>query len=278
MSDLPNLGVTDRPWLEPQLYRGPVNTVPPALAYDGGQAGALTVRAGTVAGEQRRPWHTGNDAFAVWTDPHARICLLAVADGVGTDEAAGRAARWATGYAVKSCRTRHTPGADLPTLLRGIFGDIDASLATHVAEPMTTLTIALVPTAVPAGGAVTAAVAAVGDSTAWLMRGGRVTPLFGTRAASRPAPPTFALPGHGHRLTLREPVLHDGETLILATDGLLSGDPDERATGFLARMWAVPPTPLDFLAALGVRRPDRDDDRAAAVAWIGHHDLPVGAT
>ena len=67
--------------------------------------------------------------------------------------------------------------------------------------------------------------------------------------------------------------LRDGEVLALTTEGLVRDEQDP-AREFLAPVWAAPPRPLDFLRQLAVRRGDRDTDRAAAVAWIGHHELP----
>ncbi len=280
MSDYPTLDAMDRPWYEPDLYSGPVNNVPPALAYDGGQVGALTLRAGSVAAEKRRPQHSGHDAFAVWTDPHGSMCLMAVADGLGESDSAGQAARAATSLAIQACRTRSAENpTGLGSVLRALAGDVDRTLSARTPKQdpgyLTTLVLALLPTAVPPGGQVPAAVARVGDSTAWRIRSGSFEPIFDL---GEPGPfggfaaPTHVLPGHGHTLDVRTMQLCDGEVLALTTDGLARDVRGERATGFLEPLWAAPPTPLEFLASLSVRRNDRDDDRAAAVVWLGHYE------
>ncbi|MEV5407532.1 protein phosphatase 2C domain-containing protein [Thermopolyspora sp. NPDC052614] len=279
MTDIPSIDIMSRPLQEPGLYQGDTIPIPPLMGYDGGQAGNVTVRAGWVAAERRRPRDNCNDSVTVWADPGQTVCLLAVADGVGVEARAGRAARAATALAIQAFRAHwdEDRSRDLETLIQLAFGDLDASLhrqgsqggSLHPAY-RTTVTLAAVPAVVPPGGIVRVAVGRVGDSDAWLVRPGELQPLFGTRDRSRGTP---ALPGHRHLFESRSLIMADGEVLALTTDGLAAGGAQERAAPFLADMWAAPPTPLDFLRSLSVRRDDRDDDRAAAVAWLGHYEI-----
>jgi hypothetical protein len=274
----PALDFMTHPRLEAGLYRGNAVPIPPVLAYDGGQAGMVTVRAGWAAAERRRPQDNCNDSVTVWTDPAETVCLLAVADGVGAGESAGRAARAATALAVQAFRGHWEGGGrlDLETLVRLAIGDLDASLHRQATQSgaldpgyRTTVVLAAVPTVVQPGGVVRAALGRVGDSTAWRVTAKGLEPLF-TPPAGRG---THALPGHATLLELRGLDLADGDVLALTTDGLAAGGAEERASRYLADMWAVPPSPLDFLRTLTLRRNDRDDDRAAAVAWLGHHEI-----
>ncbi|ABW16500.1 hypothetical protein Franean1_7181 [Parafrankia sp. EAN1pec] len=288
MSDFPAMDPMDHPYLEPDLYRGAANNIPPMLAYDGGQVGTLTVRAGSVTAERHRPRRNDNESFTVWTDRDGSVCLLAVAGAVGDGENAGRAARMATALAVQASRRRlastaPASGADLAALVRAVTGDIDAMLHSRASGPdyLTTLLLGFVPTVVAPGGSVPAVVGRVGGLMAWRIRAGTVDPVFSLADPGSPgtggAPPQVAaLPGHGDALEVRTVTLSDGEVLALTTGGLASGVRGERVTGFLGPLWTVPPTPLEFLASLAVRRNDRDDDRTAAVAWLGHHESRPG--
>ncbi|GLW09193.1 hypothetical protein Misp01_43220 [Microtetraspora sp. NBRC 13810] len=279
MSENPTIDVMNRPLTEPGLYRGNAMPIPPLLAYDGGQAGSVTVRAGWAAAERRRPVDNCNDSVTVWSDPEETVVVLAVADGVGAGESAGRAARAATALAARAFHHHwHNAGRrDLENVVRSAIGDLDASLRQQGSRSgsldpgyRTTVVLAAVPAVVQPGGSVRAAVGRVGDSMAWLVRPGGLEPVFGARD---PAGGTPALPGHYQLLESRSLVLSDGEVLALTTDGLAAGGPEERAAPYLADMWAAPPAPLEFLRTLTVRRNDRDDDRAAAVAWLGHYEI-----
>ncbi|MGW4366632.1 protein phosphatase 2C domain-containing protein [Nocardia takedensis] len=258
------------------------------LAYDGGRVGALTVRVGSVAAESRRPTHSCNDSAALWAAPEGDICVVAVADGVGPSDSAGRAARAATDVAVRAVRELWQqdprPSGGVPGLVRAAYDDLNATLADRSSRPpavadeyRSTIVLAVVPTAVPRGGAVDAVVARIGDSTAWRIRAGALEALFTAQSPSAPFrwQVTDALPGDTRRLELVEVRLADGEVLALTTDGLLVEGRPDAAGGFLRDAWAAPPDPLEFLAALAVRRDDRIDDRAAAVVWCGTHEYPA---
>ena len=53
MSDFPAVDAMDQPWYEPPLFTGDAEAALPLLAYDGGQTGAVTVRAGAAAADAR---------------------------------------------------------------------------------------------------------------------------------------------------------------------------------------------------------------------------------
>lgn len=291
MSDFPAVDAMDQPWYEPPLFTGDAEAALPLLAYDGGQTGAVTVRAGAAAAETCRPRDNCNDAFALWSDAATGICFLAVADGVGRSEDAGRAARAAARVAVKAFRAQWLPapglsGHHLADRVRETVADVAVTLDSlsrrrtggghEHGEYRTTLVVAALPTRIPPGGGVAAVVARVGDSTAWRLRPGFLVPVFPGRAED--LTPTAALPGNYEALQIQVLDLGDGEVLALTTDGLARDGRDEQVRAFLGRLWATPPTPLEFLGSLAVRRNDRSDDRAAAVAWLGHHEAGPDGT
>ncbi|KUF18219.1 protein phosphatase 2C domain-containing protein [Streptomyces silvensis] len=298
MSDFPAVDAMETPWYEPPLFAGDAEAALPLLAYDGGQTGAVTVRAGAVAAETCRPRDNCNDAFALWSDAVTGICFLAVADGVGRSEDAGRAARAAARVAVTAFRAEWRPAPDpdpsevrLAERVRGAVADVAATLDAQFrrrakdgrrerrggyGDFRTTLVVAALATRVPPGGSVPAVVARVGDSTAWRLRAGTLAPVFPGHADE--LAPTAALPGNYAALELQALSVGDGEVLALTTDGLARDGRDEHVRAFLGRFWAAPPTPLEFLGSLAVRRNDRNDDRAAAVVWFGHHESWPGAS
>ncbi|MGW8375336.1 protein phosphatase 2C domain-containing protein [Streptomyces sp. ODS28] len=292
MSDFPAVDAMDRPWYEPPLFTGDAEAALPLLAYDGGQVGAVTVRAGSVAAETCRPYDNCNDTFALWSHRATDLCFMAVADGVGRSEDAGRAARAAARVAVTAFRAKcggllDPRGSHLADRVREAIADVAVTLdelarrrlaskggqggpkvAGGHGDYRTTLVVAALVTRVPPGGRVPAVVARVGDSTAWRLHSGSLAPVFPGRAEE--SAPTAALPGNFAALETQTLHLGDGEVLALTTDGLARDGRDEHVRAFVGRLWAAPPTPLEFLASLAVRRNDRDDDRAAAVAWLGH--------
>lgn len=291
MSDFPAVDAMDQPWYEPPLFTGDAEAALPLLAYDGGQAGAVTVRAGAAAAETCRPRDNCNDAFALWSDAATGICFLAVADGVGRSEDAGRAARAAARVSVKAFRAQWLQAPDLSgdhleDRVRETVADVAVTLDSlsrrrpggghEHGDYRTTLVVAALPTRVPPGGGVAAVVARVGDSTAWRLRAGFLTPVFPGQAED--LAPTAALPGNYAALQLQVLDIGDGEVLALTTDGLARDGRDEQVRAFLGRLWAAPPTPLEFLGSLAVRRNDRSDDRAAAVAWLGHYEAAPDGT
>ncbi|MPY61444.1 protein phosphatase 2C domain-containing protein [Streptomyces spongiae] len=285
MPDLPTVDAMDQPWYEPPLFTGDAEAALPLLAYDGGQTGSVTVRAGWSAAETCRPRDNCNDAYALWSDAPTGVCFLAVADGVGRSDDAGRAARAAARVAVSAFRARwlHDPvqsGEELDKTVAWVFRDVESTLAdlskrraggeSYAPDFRSTLVVAALRTDVPPGGGVPVVVARVGDSTAWRVSADMLEPVFG--GTSDELGLTAALPGN---LTALEGVrlrITDGEVLALTTDGLARDGRDEPVRAFLGRLWAAPPTPLEFLGSLAVRRNDRDDDRAAAVVWFGHYE------
>jgi hypothetical protein len=290
MPDFDAIPGTRNAWREPRLYAGNA-AARPLLRYDGGQAGSVTVRVGSVAAEFRRPAGNCRVAAGVRVDPDERICLMVVATGTGSEagrRAADRATETATRFPMSAPNDLRPTGRDLLRIAGDCARFVNDDLNNDQkelrrarrpdAEFRTGLLLAVFPLEVPAGDSVAFAVVRVGHGAAWRVRPGSLDeiafPGAGTGQAHRVGP---TLPANATLLrSIVETVdgrLRDGEVLALTTEGLVRDEQDP-AREFLAPVWAAPPRPLDFLRQLAVRRGDRDTDRAAAVAWIGHHELP----
>jgi hypothetical protein len=114
---------------------------------------------------------------------------------------------------------------------------------------------------------------AVGDSAAWILRGGQTwerqhrlkSEEDGVVTSSTAAVP-LKRDGFDPPVVTR---LDPGDVLVLMTDGI--GDPLGDGTGsvgrFLARMWRQPPVPLAFAAQVDFARRSHDDDRTAVAIW-----------
>jgi uncharacterized protein YegL len=260
------------------------------IRADAGQNG-LELRAASVRGLSHRYYGTvRQDEYAFRRTDDGRHLIAVVSDGVSNSSLSHKAAILIarTGAAELAGQlTRTGPDSiDWPGLVRWLSGEIvrlaaryldpadgDPADAARVAGVMAaTALFAVVPTQ-PVGDVTPAHVFSVGDSSAWVLRGGQRWESTHPRkndgtdlASSR----TDALPARTDRF--HPPVsvgLRTDDVLVLMSDGI--GDPLGDGSGpvgrFLAREWARPPLPLAFGAQVEFARRSHDDDRTAVAIW-----------
>jgi hypothetical protein len=132
----------------------------------------------------------------------------------------------------------------------------------------------------PAPGGLAVSVVGVGDSGAWLLRGGRFSPVLAAKHDPSAAVvnsavsglPRLAAPPVGARL-----LLEPGDALLVGTDGF--GDPLGDGEGMVGELFAralasVPP-PLGLAHLLDFSRETFDDDRTLIVIWPRPADGPA---
>src|SRR6188472_1712983 len=130
MPDVNGSSEVDHPGREPQLYTGEVPSRP-LLRCDGGQSGSVTVRAGSVTGEYRRPAGSCRVAATVRVDPEGRTCLMAVATGLGSEsggDAAQRAVESVTGFRAALSPGSETSGPALRRAARDCASKVERDL------------------------------------------------------------------------------------------------------------------------------------------------------
>jgi hypothetical protein len=244
-------------------------TTQPRVSADGGVLGPLTVRAASTVGRRHARLGTSReDAYAV--APAAGGVVVAVADGVGSDEARYSAVG-AQLAVVEGCRIatayldngRAIDPGDLcrqisATMMNGagmfVPGEYDhRSLAT-------TLTVAWVSTAGAYGGF------RVGDGELFEL----------TEAGLHPTGPggggafteTEALPGSWSVAEEFSGQLHPSSALVVVTDGLSLPMRSPDVAAHLVRSWRRVPTVVEFLHDLSFDRKGEADDRTAVCVWF----------
>jgi serine/threonine protein phosphatase PrpC len=120
----------------------------------------------------------------------------------------------------------------------------------------------------PNGATADAAVARIGDSSAWVLRDGRYRALFDPKAAAIVESAVTALP-QVPAPDVRGGPLAPGEVLLVGTDGF--GDPLGDGTGQVGAHFAVrlaqPRPPVAFAHDLDFSRETFDDDRTLLAIW-----------
>lgn len=262
---------------------------------------AVHVRAASVRGLSHRHYgRVRQDEYAFRLDDRARYLVACVADGVSSGSrshlAAGWAARRGTDLLCERLTCEEPSGiawgdfvrevADLITRSGraylggcGIEGWEDFGpweVAEHLATTATyaVVDLAASPEALPVH------VFGVGDSSAWLLAGGRWRPLQAVKNMGETIYSSVVT-----ALPTMPPVLPEavrttvaaGEALVLMSDGV--GDPLDDGTGevgeFLAARWRTPPADLDFAAQVSFQRRSYDDDRTALALWPVTAEVPV---
>ena len=246
-----------------------------AVRADGASAGWVTVRAASVAGVRHRLAGQHCDDFYAWSLGEDLIAL-AVADGLGSipgsSQTAARVSRAAvtaaTGAAVAG-------GAGEPAVaMRAAFSAANAAAAGGGA---TTLVLALV----SRDGRVE--VGRVGDSTAFILRGGEASEMFPAPADDIVGTETLALPvvddaSAGGGAALQEAdfweasgdALGVGDVVVLTSDGVADPWRDGPQTVGPAMTGLVTgfPSPLDLAAAVDFSRQGCHDDRTMLCVWL----------
>ncbi|WP_433360116.1 protein phosphatase 2C domain-containing protein [Actinoplanes sp. CA-142083] len=223
----------------------------------------LAVRAATLRGLSHRYDGTpGQDVLGVVWNPRRMSLFAVVADGLGSLPESGEAARFAVQAALRTAR--RLPDRANPAIILGEAGEAVRQYNGHgemkgtatmvVAEIRRTRSEAHVTTW------------GVGDSEAWLLRGGRWGALHHERRAGRENVTRHLPHDESSRTERRVPA---GTVVLLATDGFASALGSGSPLGAeLAESWQRPPAPLDFLAQVDFEDDHFTDDRAAVAVWI----------
>ncbi|GAA2634624.1 hypothetical protein GCM10010399_79090 [Dactylosporangium fulvum] len=252
----------------------------------------VELRAASVRGLAHRYNGTvRQDEYAFRCTEDGRHLVLAVSDGVSNSRLSHKAAALvcrtgadltATGLALK-------PPADLDW--GGLMVDLSqgiVDLARRLLDPpaLTYGEVAVHMAATALFGVVElhpehgddvllAHIGSIGDSSAWVLRGGtRWEPLQDVKNsdAAVASTTTKALPLRSADVAVlvRTVWLRRGDALVLMSDGV--GDPLLDGTGtvgqFLAESWRVPPPPIQFAAQVDFARRSHDDDRTAVAIWV----------
>ncbi|MEV5408981.1 protein phosphatase 2C domain-containing protein [Thermopolyspora sp. NPDC052614] len=263
------------------------------LALDGGLLGGLTVRAASVRGRTHSyRGETRQDAYGVRLSGDEQWVIAAVADGLGSarhaDVAAATAIRAAldgVDGALRSGGSPHTWGwRPLITYVSDEIRQATEALGparqgtntnrTPIARPATTLTVAVL----PADGAGTGVCAAVGDSPAIRVDGGRWQALVGAvHRGGLSDNITTALPGDPGNVEVQTFEWGHSDLLILTSDGFAAGIAGGHTplAQRLAETWRTPPSLTDFVREVDFRLSTFDDDRTVVALWAGRHDTAV---
>jgi len=258
----------------------------PDSVVDGARLPGGVIRAVSTRGAAHRYYgEVRQDSVAVRAvDGQGRAyVVLAVADGLGSAAAShvGSAfvSRRAAGALAPYLPLPHDP-AGLQAVSEVVARQLAAELCEEAGllglgddDVATTLTLAIVPHDVGDGDV--AAVFAVGDSPALLLRDGEwltVTPDGADATEDEPSTTqTTALPMHPAQVVSTHVALTVGDVLVLCTDGFsLPLHARERAE-FYADAWgagSVPSLP-EFLWQVDARVKSYDDDRTVAAFWCG---------
>lgn len=262
------------------------------LALDGGLLGGLTVRAASVRGRAHGfRGENRQDAYGLRLSGDEQWVIAAVADGLGSarhaDAASIAAVRAALDAADNALRSGPPTAWDWRPLITYVSEQIRQATAglgparrgtntdrTPSAAPGSTLTVAVLPAEGPGVGVC----AAVGDSPALLVAGGRWRAIAGAPHASGLSDNlTTALPGDPGNVEVRTFDWGHGDLLILTSDGFAAGvaggsTPLARR---LAETWRTPPSLTEFVREVDFRLSTFDDDRTVVALWAGRHDTAV---
>ena len=239
-----------------------------AYRAEGGDRGALAVRAATVTGLRHRlAGAGGQDAFG-WSSASGAVAL-SVADGVsaveGSEGAANLAAVAAADSLAEMCDQTGFPGGKAVAV--SLKAASSALVAAGWREPATTLVAAVV------GEEGRWSVGRVGDSTALVCGSSGWRGVFEEveegNGESLVTPATDALPADLTPQTA-EGTLGAGEALILLSDGVAGPllDGPETVAPELAAALADPPDPVQLALLADFQRQGCMDDRTIAGVWF----------
>ena len=248
-----------------------------AVRADGASAAWVTVRAASVAGVRHRLAGEHSDDCYAWSLGEDLIAL-AVADGLGSVPGSGptaaRVCRAAVSAATSAGKTVAGGAGELAVAMRVAFTAANTAAGGGGA---TTLVLALV----SRDGRVE--VGRVGDSSAFVVRGGEASEMFPAPADGTVGSETLALPvTDGGRASRRAAVqgaifweasggdLGVGDVVVLASDGVADPWRDGPQTVGPAMCAVVTgsPSPLELAAAVDFSRQGCHDDRTLLCAWL----------
>lgn len=298
------------PYVVGEPGRAPALTIPipdrnfpgvPDIAVDGYRTVACTsgvaveLRAASVRGLSHR--HYGKvrqDAYGVRQSEDGRWLVVAVADGVSAGHYSHLAAEVVTSYAL-DLLVQYLAGDGDPAEVpwHDFLSAVAIQMARHARASLqadgvdlTGMTVrqvagylaatslfALVDTVANDDGALPVYLKELGDTSGWVVRGGRtwdalqVVKNEGAEIASSAVSALPIVPADPGPTTCT--FLDPNDVLVLMSDGI--GDPLGPGIGevgeFLAASWAKPPPPLEFAAQVDFARKSFDDDRTALAVW-----------
>lgn len=273
----PALGRPSPAAARPALLRPAGGVEAAAYRADGGDDEVWAVRAASVAGVRHRLAGDGSEDAYAWARLPGAVALI-VADGVGSVPGSGGAARRAVQAAGEAAAavfgpapapdedgSAHDPaGRDRLAGAACLEAVAAAGRAAGEGPGATTILVAVV---TDAG---RARLARVGDSTAFVLRGGAWHELF----AADPdggigSTATAALPAAAPAVEPAEVPLGPDEALVLATDGIADPLRDGPTTVAPALGAALrrPPAPLALAWLTDFSRQGCHDDRTVLAAW-----------
>ncbi|MER6831475.1 protein phosphatase 2C domain-containing protein [Streptosporangium sp. NPDC000563] len=259
------------------------------LALDGGLVKGTTVRAATVRGRTHSfRGETRQDAYGVRLSGDERWVIAVVADGLGSARHAEIASTVAVRAALdgidSALRSGERPQSwDWKSVLAHVSDTVRRTTEslgsprpgtnterTPSARPGTTLTVAVL----PSQGEGQAVCAAVGDSPAILVTGGRWQALAGEGGGDNV---TAAIPGDLADIQVQMFSWRAGDLLVLSSDGFAAGVAGGRTplAQRLSHTWRTPPSLVDFVREVDFRLSTFDDDRTVVAIWAGRHDTAV---
>ncbi|MFF5109539.1 protein phosphatase 2C domain-containing protein [Streptosporangium sp. NPDC000509] len=260
------------------------------LALDGGLVKGTTVRAATVRGRTHSfRGETRQDAYGVRLSGDERWVIAVVADGLGSarhaEIASTAAVRAALDGIDSALRSGERPQSwDWKSVLAHVSDTVRRTTEslgvprpgtnterTPSARPGTTLTVAVL----PSEGEGQAVCAAVGDSPAILVTGGRWQALAGEGGGGDNV--TAAIPGDLADIQVQMFSWRAGDLLVLSSDGFAAGVAGGRTplAQRLSQTWRTPPSLVDFVREVDFRLSTFDDDRTVVAIWAGRHDTAV---
>lgn len=265
-----------------ELYR-------PDTIVDGWATDSFLVRCSSLRGYLHR-WDgtPRQDDLAVAVHETTGVLLAAVADGLSSAPLSHIGATWACFHAVDWLNRQLDAGmsvAQLPweelltaaamALVEYATGSTQgpgASVDVVSRQLATTLVAAAI---VPhRNGMATAHMIGAGDSGAWMLRGGRFTPVMSQKLGDADeitdSSVSFPLPQLSSVApTVSRVLLSPDDVLLIGSDGF--GDPLGSGGGqvgsVFAQELAQPPTPLAFASLLDFSRENYDDDRTLIAIW-----------
>ncbi|MCX4094635.1 protein phosphatase 2C domain-containing protein [Nocardia sp. alder85J] len=279
------------PLFEPVAVTEEFRRIPyrPDTVLDGWSVGPFTIRAGSMRGHLHR--HNGaprQDDLAI-THVLDRRLNVAVADGVsgarqshiGASTAVRYASQWLADH-VADIGADTSTAIDWHTLFRyaawalieqsvAVLGVPEADAAQAEQHLATTL-VAAVCDPLP-DGTLSARLAGVGDSVAWLLTGGRFVPVLGGKQISESGLSSSAvsgLPRVPAEVESARVIVGVDDVLLIGTDGL--GDPLGAGTGEVGALFRTMlerrvPSLIEFGHVLDFSRETFDDDRTLVAIW-----------
>lgn len=259
----------------------------PDTVLDGAYVPGLAIRGASLRGDEHRYYGTTRqDAMGIWrvADPHTHGFLICVADGVGSQPLSQVGSRNACSLlrAKVSPRVTHLLTGNEESELPGLWRDLVTGIAEEIAatatsmerdpkELSTTLVGALIEASPDSPDERRFVAFSVGDSGAFLLRGGAFHPLFADPHDSAiTSTGTNALPTSVGQVLTSTGALATGDMLMLCTDGLSGPMRNSKVTERLVEWWggqSTIPSLTEFGWQLGFRAKSYSDDRTAVCAW-----------